>query len=168
VYGTGIKIDGTIEAKCLMSVGEKKLEEVANDPDPKVRNKLCLHIREGKLQLKRNHRYYYQVQGQLQITQCNSGYFIVYSENDFHSEVIKRDDDLWYNQMLPKLNKFYMECLLPEIIDPRVPRGRNCRDPQYILDAQIKHKSIKEAQEAKKQQKLQLKTKQGKKKNNNS
>lgn len=39
--------------------------------------------------------------------------------------------------MLPKLISFYMECMLPEIIDPRIPRGLRVKDPAKITEAQF-------------------------------
>lgn len=45
--------------------------------------------------------------------------------------------------MHPKLFSFFMDCMLPEIIDPRLPRGLQIRDPAKITEAQyrIKKKS---------------------------
>ena len=34
------------------------------------------------------------------------------------------------------LTKFYFDCLLPEIIDPRYPRNEAIRNPLYILETQ--------------------------------
>jgi hypothetical protein len=41
--------------------------------------------------------------------------------------------------MLPKLKQFYMECLLPEIVDGRIPRGMKVREPVFITEAMQKH-----------------------------
>ncbi|KAJ8888108.1 hypothetical protein PR048_007595 [Dryococelus australis] len=30
---------------------------------------------------------------------------------------------MWTNCMFPKLKQFFEECMLPEIADPRIPRG---------------------------------------------
>jgi hypothetical protein len=37
--------------------------------------------------------------------------------------------------MEPKLVQFYMECILPELVDPRHTRNMKIRDPPYILQA---------------------------------
>ena len=34
------------------------------------------------------------------------------------------------------LTKFYFDCSLPKIIDPRYPRNEAIRNPLYILEAQ--------------------------------
>lgn len=36
--------------------------------------------------------------------------------------------------MLPKLKSFYMGCILPEILDGRLPRGMRIRDPPDIIE----------------------------------
>lgn len=38
--------------------------------------------------------------------------------------------------MKEKLIKFYFDCLLPELIDPRIPRSLPIRNPEYIIQAQ--------------------------------
>jgi hypothetical protein len=37
--------------------------------------------------------------------------------------------------MEPKLVQFYMECILPKLVDPRHTRNMKKRDPPYILQA---------------------------------
>lgn len=39
---------------------------------------------------------------------------------------IEKNDDFW-NRIEPRLEKFYLECLLPEIIDSRFDRGLHLR-----------------------------------------
>ncbi|KAB0805121.1 hypothetical protein PPYR_02091 [Photinus pyralis] len=63
-----------VEVKCLYSVHKsgKTLEEAA-----KSETSLCLSVTDGKVQLKRNHKYFYQIQGQLNICQREACYFVV-------------------------------------------------------------------------------------------
>lgn len=35
--------------------------------------------------------------------------------------------------MEPKLLKFYYDCLLPELVDPRHTRNKPIRDPDYVI-----------------------------------
>lgn len=37
--------------------------------------------------------------------------------------------------MEKKLKDFYMDCILPELVDPRYPRKIPIRNPQYITEA---------------------------------
>jgi len=50
-------------------------------------------------------------------------------------EIIEYDPEFW-EDMEEILEHFYMNCLLPEIVDPRAPRGLPVREPEYILQAQ--------------------------------
>lgn len=67
---------------------------------------------------------FYQIQGQLHVTErrfCLLG--IWGGENEpLLTERIERDDNFWKTQMESKLVKFYMKCLLPEIVDSRHAR----------------------------------------------
>ncbi|XP_066255672.1 uncharacterized protein [Euwallacea similis] len=69
----------------------------------------------GKLKLKKNDKYYYQVQGQLHVTNHNFCYFVVWTPKGMAFEVIERDVGCW-EEMFPKLEKFYFEHMLPEIL----------------------------------------------------
>ncbi|KAI4454827.1 exonuclease phage-type/recb c-terminal domain-containing protein [Holotrichia oblita] len=115
--------NGLIEVKCLYSVNKLMENHKKN---------VCYNIRDSQIQLKRNHNYYYQIQGQLNITKKEFCDFIIFTKDDFHVERIFKDRELWHEQMLPKLQSFYRECILPEIIDGRVPRGMKIRDPKDL------------------------------------
>lgn len=88
------------------------------------------HIEKNFYRLKKNHNYYFQIQGQLNICRREYCDFILYCDNDFHVETIKRDENIWKNIMVPKLREFYENCILPEIIDGRIPRGMQVREPE--------------------------------------
>lgn len=64
------------------------------------------------------------------------------------TEIIERDDHFWSAKMEKKLKDFYLDCLLPELIDPRFPRKMPIRDPKYIEDA-IKMKNEKQEKKRK-------------------
>lgn len=49
---------------------------------------------------------------------------------------IERDKEFWDQYLRPKLSKFFTECILPELVDPRIPRGMSIREPNYIVEAQ--------------------------------
>ncbi|KAJ8914142.1 hypothetical protein NQ315_016220 [Exocentrus adspersus] len=131
--------NGLLEIKCLYKVhksGKTLREAVESD------RTLCLEIRNDKIHLKRNHNYFYQVQGQLNISQRDICFFIVYinDQQPRHIEAILRQKDLWNEIMRPRLTKFYMDCVLPEIIYRQIPRKLRCIDPEYILREQEKKK----------------------------
>lgn len=88
------------------------------------------------------HKYHYQVQGQLHVTKRNYCLFAVWTPLGIKVQRIERDDNFWHKEMLEKLTKFYMDCLLPELVDPRHTRSMEIRDPPYITEA-IRTLSIK-------------------------
>ena len=61
----------------------------------------------GELQLKRDHFYYYQVQGMLNMMRYERCYFAVWTPTQFYWEKINRDRELWNFDMFPKLYDFY-------------------------------------------------------------
>lgn len=132
--------DGLIEVKCPSSAVDMTIEEAID----KVKS-LCLEKTvDSVIRLKRNHDYYYQVQGQLQICKRSWCDFVVwilrtkppFTDNMFIERIV-RDDEFWKTKMLPKLQTFYKTCLLPELVDPRERRNMEIRDPPHILEAQI-------------------------------
>lgn len=76
----------------------------------------------------------FQIQGQLGITGKQFCDFVVYTENDFFVERIFPDKKLWEEEMVPKLNWFSTECLIPELADPRIPRNGLLRIPKTMYN----------------------------------
>jgi YqaJ-like viral recombinase domain len=98
----------------------------------------------------KNHVYYYQIQSQLHYANREQCLFVAYTEKApyIKYEYIPRDRDFYKNTMEPKLVKFYMDCMLPEIVDPMFGRpGAQIRDPQYIIDKLAKKSAAKKAAE---------------------
>ena len=62
---------------------------------------------DGKIRLKRNNDYFYQIIGQMKLSRRSHCYFIVYTFEDMFYEKIALDDDFFTEQMLPKLKSFY-------------------------------------------------------------
>lgn len=60
-------------------------------------------IKENELVLSKNHIYYYQIQGQLHISQKEQCFFIIYTANWMSVQIIKYDDDFWSTHMVNKL-----------------------------------------------------------------
>lgn len=141
--------EGLVEVKCLPSVAEKL--EVAL----KNKKKLCLELNKKKeITLKMNHNYYYQIQGQLNITKRNWCDLIVFTkQEELFVQRIVTDGKLWNEVMLPKLRRFYMECVLPEIADSRIVRQLRVRDPDYILHARARLESKAQEKQTKQDKK---------------
>ncbi|XP_060860328.1 uncharacterized protein LOC132937526 [Metopolophium dirhodum] len=106
----------------------------------------CRLSENGKMELKVDHSYYYQVQGQMRISKRNFCYFVVYSASWIEIQIITFDDAFWQDKMIEKLKIFYTECLLPEIVNPQYGKRLlidDILDPQHILE-NIKAKQQKQ------------------------
>jgi len=128
--------DTLVEVKCPFSAAHM-------DPEEAILNKKITFWKINKKKeitgINTNHKYYYQVQGQLQITGRKYGIIVFWTKKDIRFEKIERDDNLWNTKIFPKLKQFYFNCLLPELVDPRHPRSMPIRNPDYIIKAkQIK------------------------------
>ncbi|XP_049268013.1 uncharacterized protein LOC125756965 [Rhipicephalus sanguineus] len=104
----------------------------------------CTENEDGKLKLKSNSNYWYQVQGQMNISRRQKCLFVVWTKNGISIEAISRDEVFWKNEMFPRLKTFYMHCMLPELVDPRRSRGLPIREPDHITEAQ-KNRLLKQA-----------------------
>ena len=83
----------------------------------------------GKLTLKRNHNYYYQVQGALGVTGKQWCDFTVWTPKGISTERIQFDQAFW-ESMIQKLERFFDTAVLPELASPQLPNGRPIRKPQ--------------------------------------
>lgn len=129
-----------VEIKCPLSAYQKDIKTVVKS------NKLPFYklSNEDKLIINKTHNWYYQVQGQLHITKKTKCLFAIWTgdDNKLKTEIILKDDEFWLNVMKEKLITFYTECMLPELVDPRIPRNMKIRDPVYIQEA-IDNKAAK-------------------------
>ena len=98
-----INDDKLVEIKCPFKCQGQSMEELARTDD-----NFCLRVSEtGRLKLKEDHDYYYQVQGELNICQKKFCYFVVWSPKEFHYQVIERDTEFWEIHIFPLLLDFY-------------------------------------------------------------
>ncbi|KAL6418882.1 hypothetical protein ACFW04_011717 [Cataglyphis niger] len=96
--------NGLVEIKCPLSTENLTAEKA-------IKTLLSLKgifEKRNPHKMNRKHRYYYQIQGQLNITQREYFIFAIIF--------------FWRNEMLPFLTRFYNECMLPEILDSRYNR----------------------------------------------
>ncbi|XP_077299493.1 uncharacterized protein LOC143920488 [Arctopsyche grandis] len=120
--------DGLIEVKCPYNI-------MNMTPEEGIRQKkidFCT-MNDNIFRLKRNHNFFYQVQGQLHITRRDYCYFVVWSSTGMIFERIEKDDTFWL-KMEQRLENFYDQCLLPEIIDGRIPKNLPVRERSLISE----------------------------------
>ena len=106
--------NGCGEVKCPYNIENCDLESYVEKKNS------CLENVNGKVQLKRNHQYFFQVQQQLFITDSQYCDFVVCSfdnnnQTRFFLERIYKDISHW-ESVLPKLTKVWRSCILPEIL----------------------------------------------------
>ncbi|XP_029659972.1 uncharacterized protein LOC115233600 [Formica exsecta] len=133
-----IEENGLVEIKCPLSAEHLTAEEAIKTL-PFLKG---IFDKKDPHKMNRNHRYFYQVQGQLNITEREYCIFAVWTPKSIKILHISTDNEFWKNEMLPFLTRFYYECMLPEIVDSRHNKHMPIRDPLYITEA--KEKAAKE------------------------
>ena len=88
-----------VEVKCPYSIRD---ELISSD------NLDYLDSTEAGLHLKKTHKYFYQIMGQLILTKKEKCYFVVFTFNDMHVEEIFVDNSFFFADMLPRLEHFYV------------------------------------------------------------
>lgn len=106
--------DGVVKIKCPYSTRHMDPADAIHSGELEYMNK--------NGELKHSHKYYYQIQGQLEVTDRQYCRFVVWTPVNFITRTIVRDQEFWKNSIEPKLNIFYFHCLLPELVDPRGTR----------------------------------------------
>ncbi|KAJ8669499.1 hypothetical protein QAD02_000758 [Eretmocerus hayati] len=86
-------------------------------------------------QLNKNHKHYYQIIGQLEITKRAWCLLVIGTAFDYVTIKVPRDDVFWEQKMRDKLIRLYNDCMLPEIVDSREKRKMDIRDPVYVIAA---------------------------------
>ncbi|KAK3108711.1 hypothetical protein FSP39_013948 [Pinctada imbricata] len=113
---------GLIEIKCpyvLKNVSPCMAQKSMTMKEEK--NFFCTFQSDGTLRLKRNHKYYYQIQMQLAICEQKVCDFVIWSQHGMSVERIQMDESFW-NHTYPKLLRFHKEYLVPEYFLMRIPR----------------------------------------------
>ncbi|XP_067207257.1 uncharacterized protein [Linepithema humile] len=123
--------DGLVEIKCPLSAENFTVDE-AIQKLPLLKG---IFDKKNTDNMNRNHRFFYQVQGQLNIAQRNYCIFAIWTPKSLKTIRVNRDYVFWEKEMAPVLERFYLECMLPEILDSRHNRHMPIRDPKYITDA---------------------------------
>lgn len=122
------KVIAVVEVKCPYSAKDMT-------PEDGINKRLITFWRQNGT-INKQHNWFYQIQGQMHICQVEKGYLGCWTNCGLKVEEICKDDHFWQTNMVEKLKRFYENCLLPELIDPRKERNMPIKDPQYIIEAQ--------------------------------
>ena len=97
--------DAVAEVKCPYRIRNSKIEPENVD---------FLEWNGDKMRLKRTHKYYYQVVGQMKLSKRSQAFFIVYTFKDFFYEQIVLDEEFFKN-MVTTLKDFYDQHYCPYV-----------------------------------------------------
>ena len=97
-----------VEVKCPFSIKTQMISE---------KNLPYLTKESGTLKLKKTHRYFYQIMGQLILAQADKCYFVIFTLKDIHVEEIYADSEFFQSSMLPKLRDFYEKHYRPYVAE---------------------------------------------------
>ena len=111
---------GIAEIKCPFSKADVTIEVACKDT-----LFYCTMDTEKNLKLTRNHQYYHQVQLQLYTSGASWFDFCVYTTKDIAIERIYPDSH-WQQEEVPKLDSYFHEHMLPEMVTPQIK-------PRYYL-----------------------------------
>ena len=107
---------GLIEIKCVAAKDYRNstVSEIAD-------KKKNFYLKEKKITLFENHQYYFQIQGQLEITESYFCDFVVYTAKDLFIQRIYRDKIFWKEKVFRKLEEFFFLVYLPELTFRQIP-----------------------------------------------
>ena len=128
----GISDNKIIEIKCPSSASGLSVDEAI------LKGKINFWKKDkfNNMNINKRHNWYFQIQGQLEIVDKDECILGIWTGVDHAIKTIhiRRDVEFWETCMVEKLKSFYLDCILPELIDPRYTRSMNIRDPQSIID----------------------------------
>ena len=112
--------EGLLEVKCPYSARDMDVETGCLMLD-----NFCASLSPGGTPtLKRNHDYYFQIQGSLGILGLQWCDFVLWTPEDMSIERIRFDPQLWESFIQPKLHQFFSSYVLPELVLPVYPHGK--------------------------------------------
>lgn len=111
----GASPDGLVSCTCCVGSGvlEIKCPYSVRDALPITANYFTKINNTYKL--KRNHQYYYQIQGQIMIAEASYCDFCCWTNCGINIERIDYDDD-FVSEMVPKLDNFFIKVILPKVL----------------------------------------------------
>ena len=99
---------GTVEVKCPYCVRDKEIPECLEKVS-------CMENVAGKVQLRKSHQYYYQIQTQVFV--CNVDYcdFVIWTKEGLHHDRMEPDHALW-DEICKRATGFFKRAVLPELV----------------------------------------------------
>ena len=118
--------DTIVEIKCPYATFKSEMTIEEAIIAKKITFWRCNKNRE--IEINRKHDWFFQVQGQLHVTDRKQCILFVWAGKSFKLEYIQRDEEFWSSQMETNLLEFYKKALLPELVDPKRTRNLPLRN----------------------------------------
>ena len=112
-----------LEIKCPYAVRDEKFDSLPTN--------FYLECAGGKLSLKKNHNYYYQIQMQMALTNSASCDFVVWTTRDIHIEEVSFDQSFWEVQ-INRCHQFFSLVIMPELVAKHFSKIVNTTTPNPI------------------------------------
>lgn len=129
--------NGLVEIKCPMSAEHLTAEETVKT----LPLRKSIFDKRNPDKINQSHRFFYQIQGLLNITQREYCIFVIWTPKSIKIVRVDVDDAFWKSKMLPFLTRFYYECMLSEILDSRYNKHMPIRNPRYVIE--VKEEAVK-------------------------
>ena len=95
---------GILEVKCPFIMRDRTIKEAL--ADEVMKKKICIEQIQDKVQMKRDHMYWYQVQGQLLVTGAKFCEFVLFTRQDLFIERIEPDQNTMEQIFTKMVNVF--------------------------------------------------------------
>lgn len=85
----------------------------------------CVLVRTtgGGLDVRKDHRFYYQMLGQMNICGYDRCDLVVFYRDSVRAFPVRNDPVYFWHKMYPKLKDFYERYFIPELVTKRIQRG---------------------------------------------
>ena len=114
--------DGIVEVKCPYGTKRNTYRNLTPESCAES-SEFCSQLKDGKLLLKSEHNYMYQVQGQMGVCQRPWVDFVIWTRKGLSVQRIPFDSEMW-KRMVPKLQQFYISGMVAEQYSGRIKRGK--------------------------------------------
>ena len=111
--------DGLLEIKCTYGAANMTAQQAIKTD----KNTRAMFDTKNINKINKEHEVYYQIQGQLHITGRNYCMFVIHTPHSRKLTRVNVDHDFLKTKMESQLIRFYMNCLLPELVDSRHNRN---------------------------------------------
>ena len=98
---------GTVEVKCPYCVRDKEIPECLEKVS-------CKENVARKIQLRKSHQYYYQIQTQAFVCNVNYCDSVIWTEEGLHHDRMEPDHALW-DEICERATGFFKRAVLPEL-----------------------------------------------------